>query len=81
MMSVNVTIELPEELAQKAEVAGILTPKRMAELVEREVERQERANRFFETVDKLVDLEPALTEQEIRAEIEAYRREKPGRSE
>lgn len=80
-MSVNVTIELSEELAQKAEAAGILTPKRIAELVEREVERQERANRFFETVDKLVDLKPSLTQDEIQAEIEAYRREKAERSE
>lgn len=79
-MSVNVTIELPEEIARKAEAAGLLTAERMAELVERELDRQERANRFFETVDKLAALDPPLTEEEIQAEIEAYRREKAERS-
>jgi hypothetical protein len=80
-MGISITIELPEELAQKAQAAGILTTERMAELVERELDRQERANRFFNTVDQLVELEPPLTEEEIQAEIEAYRREKAARSE
>lgn len=75
-MGISITIELPEELAQKAQAAGILTTERMAELVERELDRQERSNRFFSTVDQLVELEPPLTEAEIQAEIEAYRREK-----
>jgi hypothetical protein len=79
-MNVNVTIELPAELVQKAEAAGILTAERMAELVERELERQSRTNRFFETVDQLTMLEPPLTEDEINAEIAAYRREKGARS-
>lgn len=80
-MNVNITIELPEEIAQKAQAAGIFTTERMAELVERELDRQERANRFFNTVDQLAEVEPTFTEAEIEAEINAYRREKSTRTE
>jgi hypothetical protein len=76
MATIDVTLNLPEELVEKAREAGVLTDARMAALIEAEVVRQTHLQRFQSKLRQLRALEPALTQDEIDAEIEAYRAEK-----
>ena len=76
MVTVDVTLKLPEELVVQAQNAGILTGERVAELLQTELERQQRIQRYFNTLEQLASVEPRLTPDEIEAEIIAYRREK-----
>ncbi len=76
MVTVDVTLQLPEELVTQAQNAGILTGERVAELLQTELERQRRVQRYFDALDQLATVEPRLTPEEIDAEITAYRREK-----
>ncbi|MBX3705424.1 MAG: hypothetical protein KF911_02235 [Pseudomonadales bacterium] len=71
----EVTITLPDDLAQQARQAGLLRPEALAALL-RDAMREQRIERLFSTMDKLAQLEPALTEEEIAAEIEAARAER-----
>ena len=74
----TVQIDLPDRLAQEARRAGLLERK-AAERMVREALRAERAER----VDALkrartqlaADSLPAMTSEEIQAEIDAYRAE------
>jgi hypothetical protein len=76
MNVVDVTLKLPEELVEKARAAGLLTDERVGEWLRTELERQRRVNRLFETIDQLAVLEPALTQEEIDAELRADKAEK-----
>ncbi len=80
MNRVNVTIRLPKELAEKADALGLLTDERVEVMLEEELDRLQRADRFFDTIDKLNALEPRITPEEIDAEIEAHKREKRERN-
>ncbi|HEX5418375.1 MAG TPA: hypothetical protein VFY39_00110 [Gammaproteobacteria bacterium] len=71
----EVTVTLPDDLAQQARKAGLLRPEALAALL-REAMREGRVERLFATMDKLAALEPPLTEEEIAAEIEAARTER-----
>jgi uncharacterized protein (DUF849 family) len=73
MNKVDITLRLPEELVNRAEAAGVLTEERVTALLEMEIKRQAHAERFAQTVKQLRELEPPLTEEDIEAEIEAYR--------
>ncbi len=42
MTSINLTLELPDTVASNAEAAGLLTPKAVVDLVERELRRREQ---------------------------------------
>jgi hypothetical protein len=77
--TIDVTLHLPEDLVKQATAAGILTDERMTALLETEIERQKRVQRFAQTVQQLRALEPAITEDEVEAEIQAYRAEKAAR--
>lgn len=81
MNMVDVTLHLPEELVNRAEAAGVLTDERIATLIEMEIERQFHVERFAETVRQLRAVEPSLTEEDVEAEIQAYRAEKSHRRE
>ncbi len=70
---VRVTLNLPEDVVEQAEAAGLLTDEQMAALLVSELKRKARIDRFFDDVDKLSALEPALTPEEIAAEIRASR--------
>ena len=74
----EVTVTLPDDLAQQARQAGLLRPEVLATLL-RDAMREQRIERLFSTMDKLAQLEPALTEEEIAAEIEAARAERRAR--
>lgn len=77
---IEITIRLPKALAEKAEASGLLTDEQFADMLEKELTRQQHIDRFFDTIDQLRSLEPPITQQEIDAEIEAYKREKRERS-
>jgi len=74
----EVTVTLPDDLAQQARQAGLLRPEALATLL-RDAMRQGRIERLFSTMDKLSQLEPSLSEAEIQAEIEAARAERRAR--
>lgn len=74
----EVTVTLPDDLAQQARKAGLLRPEALAALL-RDAMREGRIERLFSTMDKLAQLQPPLTENEIAAEIEAARAERRAR--
>jgi len=74
----NITVSLPDELAQQAQSAGLLRPEALAALL-REAMRKRQVGQLFNTMDKLAKLEPALTEAEIDAEIAAARADRARR--
>ena len=68
----NITVSLPDELAQQAQSAGLLRPDAIERLL-REAMKKRQVEQLFTTMDKLAALQPALTEAEIDAEIAAAR--------
>ena len=74
----NVTVSLPDELAQQAQSAGLLRPDALERLL-REAMKKRQVDQLFTTMDKLAQLKPALTEAEIDAEIQAARAERARR--
>lgn len=74
----EVTVTLPDDLAQQARQAGLLRPEALAALL-RDAMRERRIERLFSTMDKLAQLQPPLTEEEIAAEIKAARAERRAR--
>lgn len=65
----NITLQLPEALVAEAQAAGILTDERIAELLTIELERRKRGQQLLDDMQKLDELQPALTKEEIKAEI------------
>ena len=74
----NITVSLPDELAQQAQSAGLLRPDAMERLL-REAMKQRQVDDLFSTMGKLASLTPQLTEAEIDAEIAASRVERARR--
>lgn len=75
----EVTVILPDDLAQQARQSGLLRSDALAALL-RDAMRERRAARLFSTMDKLAALEPPLCEEKIAAEIETARRERRARA-
>ena len=76
MVTVEVTLNLPEDLVTRAQQAGVLTTERMIGLIEKELEREFRINRLFKTMDRLQAVEPQLDQDIIDEEIQDHRNEK-----
>ena len=74
----NITVSLPDDLAQQAQAAGLLRPAALETLL-REAMKRRDIDQLFASIDKLNALEPALTEEEIDAEIAAARAERARR--
>jgi hypothetical protein len=74
----NITVSLPDDLAQQARSAGLLKPESLEALL-REAMKKRQVDQLFTTMGKLAALEPALTEAEIDAEIAAARAERARR--
>jgi len=71
----TVQITLPDALAREAANAGLLAPERIAGIL-REQLRAERIERLDAAREKLASNPiPAMTAEEIQAEIDAYRLE------
>ena len=74
----NITVSLPDELAQQAKSAGLLRSDAIERLL-REAMKQRQVDDLFSTMGKLASLTPLLTEAEIDAEIAAARAERARR--
>ena len=75
----EVTMTLPDTLAQEARAAGLLTPQALEAML-RETLRKQRVDELFTAMDKMAAVEmPAMTEAEIQVEIEAARIERRAR--
>lgn len=74
----NITVSLPDDLAQQAQAAGLLRPAALETLL-REAMKRRDIGELFASIEKLNALEPALTEVEIDAEIAAARAERARR--
>jgi 2-hydroxychromene-2-carboxylate isomerase len=75
MATVDITLNLPEELVEQAKSAGVLTDERVAALLEAEIKRQTHAQRFQATLRQLRAAEPLLMQKEIDDEIDAHHAE------
>ena len=75
MATIEVTFQFTQELVEKANEAGLLTSEKIAALLEAEIKRW-RIQRFKNMLQQIRSLEPAVTQEEIDAEIEAYRAER-----
>ena len=72
MASLEVKIDLPDNLAREAEANGLLTPEAIASLLRAEIRRR-RVNKLYDVADRLASLDTLLTEAEVEAEIAAVR--------
>ena len=76
-MTINITLELPVKLANRAKKAGLLRQAALEQLLQRELRRQQTAPRFLTALAKLsASSLPAPTPAEVNAEIKAYRQQK-----
>ncbi len=74
----NITVSLPDELAQQAQSAGLLSPEAIERLL-RDAMKKRRVDQLFSTMGQLAALTPALSEAEIDAEIAAARADRARR--
>lgn len=74
----DITLSLPDDLARQAMSAGLLHEEAIAALL-REAIRKIEVDRLFDTMHRLANVEPALTEDEIDAEVAAARAERASR--
>ena len=76
MTTITLTLTMPDQLAEEAEKAGLLSSSTLLQLIRQEV-RQRRIESLFLAADRLaaVDATP-LSADEIAAEIAAVRRER-----
>ena len=83
MTTLEVKLDLPENLAKAAKDAGLLTPQALEGLLWDAV-RRKATDELFETADRLANANiPPMTMDEIQAEVDAVRkarRERAGRS-
>ena len=73
MTTVQLILNLPDNLAQAATSAGLLKPNAIEEML-REAVRRQAVDEFFNAADKLADAEfPTITLDEIQQEVNAVR--------
>ncbi|MBV6400578.1 MAG: hypothetical protein CNIPEHKO_00871 [Anaerolineales bacterium] len=72
-MTLDLKLDLPENVFKEAKEAGLLQPAEIERLLREELRRR-RVDELFVTADKLAALELLpLTEEELEAEIAAAR--------
>lgn len=72
----QITINIPDELAERVLDAGLLNEERVIELFSNELKRTEHLARLRDIVDGLRSVEPPLTLEEIQAELDARKQER-----
>ena len=79
-MSITVQLDLTEAVAASAKAKGLLDPKNLTRLIQREVEAESARRDFFDMVRDLRALpgEP-MTMDEIQAEVDPVRVERAAR--
>ena len=76
MKRVQLELNLPDDLAQKAEAAGLLTPEAYEELLREEIRRR-AFDEFLSVAKRSAELGlTPMTEEEIQAEVDAVRDER-----
>ena len=79
MSDVEITIKLPEALLKQARESNLLTDEVIADLLQAELDRRaarrKHLDNFLNMAEQLASAEPALTPEEIAAEIELARRD------
>lgn len=75
MSDTTITLTLPEDLVQEATEEGLLTPARMAVLLQNELRRTRATNRLFDNLDRLRAVND-LTREDLEAELRDYYAEK-----
>ncbi len=76
----TLTIDLPDNLAEEAKQAGLLTPNAI-ETILRETLRHRAVNGLFTAADKLAAASfPAMTMEEIQEEVNAVRAQRKQRA-
>ena len=73
MTTLELKLNLPDELAQEAQRAGLLTEQAVERLIEEAV-RREAGKKLLDAMQRLrASNVPPLTEEEIAAEVKAVR--------
>jgi antitoxin component of MazEF toxin-antitoxin module len=77
----QITLTIPDELAQQARHLGLLDNDQLTALIEAEIERKrdKAAQELFAILEEIQSIEPRMTQEEIDAEIKAYYAEKSGK--
>lgn len=69
----ELTVNLPDSLANEAKAAGLLTAEAIEKLL-REAVRRNAVDELFEAMDRMADANlPPMTMEEIQAEVDAVR--------
>lgn len=77
----RVTVSLPDDLAQQAQAAGLLSERAVEQLLRRALREQSASDRLGEIFAKLdAQGEPPLSDEEVAEEIAAARRERRERA-
>lgn len=70
----ELTVNLPDSLANEAKAAGLLTADAIEKLL-REAVRRKAVDELFEAMDRMADVNlPPMTMEEIQAEVDAVRK-------
>ena len=79
MAPVELTLDLPDELARKAQAAGLLNPEPIERLLREQLRKQ--AGEELRVMLNKIDTSgiPPMSEDEIQAEIDAYQAERLAR--
>ncbi|HRF95041.1 MAG TPA: hypothetical protein PLZ51_07600 [Aggregatilineales bacterium] len=77
----QITLTIPDELAQQARNLGLLDNDQLTALIEAEIKRKrdKAAQELFAILEEIQSIEPRITQEEIDAEFEAYYAEKSGK--
>lgn len=76
----TVQITLPDQLAQQAQAAGLLTDQAMERIIKMELKRR-AGEQLLDSARRIGALEGApMSAQQIQAEIDAYRAEQRAKS-
>lgn len=79
-MTTIVQISLPDQLAQQARAAGILDSQAMERMIKMELKRR-AGEQLLESIRKIAAVDgPAMSAEEIQAEIDAHRAERRAKS-
>jgi len=74
MVTLDIKLQLPENILKEAQQAGLLTPAEIERLLREELRRR-RVEELFNAADKLASLELSpLTDSELETEIAIARR-------
>jgi len=76
MTTLELTLNLPDELANKAQAAGLLNSEAIEKLLRERLRKQagEELRAMLNRAE--VSNEPPMSEEEVQAEIDAYRAER-----